>query len=86
MHALLYISLPKCFFQPTKISREDYREIYGKSKTSNRKNCVRPLKFVSRTLCSVALVSEQPLYENYATLYSHTNTVISHALSNMSRP
>ena len=59
MHALLYMSLPKCFFQPTKISREDYREIYGKSKTSNRKNCVRPLKFVSRTLCSVALVSEQ---------------------------
>ena len=43
-------------------------------------------KFVSRTLCSVALVLEQPLYENYATLYSHTNTVISHPLSYMSRP
>ena len=34
----LNISLPKLSFPPTKISREDYREIYGRSKTSNRKN------------------------------------------------
>ena len=37
-------------------------------------------EFVSRTLCSVALILEQPLYENYSTLDSHTNTVIFHAL------
>ena len=51
-----------------------------------KQSYVRPFKFVSRTLCSLALVSEQPPYENYATLHSHTNTVISHALSYMSRP
>ena len=61
-------------------------KIENKEPEKLKHSYVGPLKFVSGTLCSVALVSEQPLYENYATLYSHTNTVISHALSYMSRP
>ena len=61
-------------------------KVFCKQPEKLKHNYVWPLKFVSRTLRSVALVSEQPLHENYATLYFHTNTVISHVLSYMSRP
>ena len=55
---------------------------------------LRPPKFVSKILCCVALLNidlqfifilEQLFYENYSTLDSHTNTVISHAVVYSSR-
>ena len=60
-------------------SRENYRQIYGKSKaslwinlsTGTPPNCFRTI------LCFVALV--------YSTLDSHTNTVISHTFAYSSR-
>ena len=70
-------------------SRENYRQIYGKSKASLWRNLSTgtPPKCFRTILCFVALVynwfffSEQPFYGIYSTLDSHTNTVISHTFA-----
>ena len=74
-------------------SRENYRQIYGKSKASLWRNLSTgtPPKFFNTILCFVALslqlifLSEQPFYGNYSTLDSHTNTAIFHAFAYSSR-
>ena len=74
-------------------SRENYRQIYGKSKASLWRNLSTgtPPNFFQDNplLCSFSLqlifFSEQPFYGNYSTLDSHTNTVISHAFAYSSR-
>ena len=74
-------------------SGENYRQIYGKSKTASGEiqAQVRPQTFFTTDplLCSFSLqltfFSEQPFYGNYLTLDSHTNTVISHTFAYSSR-
>ena len=70
-------------------SRENYRQIYGKSKASFWRNLSTGIpKFFQDNplLCSFSLqlifCSEQPFYGNYSTLDSHTNTVISPGVEN----
>ena len=64
-------------------SRENYRQIYGKSKANLWRNLSTGTPPDNPCFCSFSLqlifFSEQPFYDygNYSTLDSHTNTVIS---------
>ena len=74
-------------------SRENYRQIYGKTKASlwrNLSTVTAPKIFKDNLLlCSFSLqlifFSEQPFYGNYSTLDSNTNTAISHTFAYSSR-
>ena len=74
-------------------SRENYRQMYGKSKASLWRNLstgAPPNFFKDNPLsCSFSLqlifFGGQPFYGNYSTLDSHTNTVISHTFAYSSR-
>ena len=74
----------KISFCRLKFPGKNCRQIYRKSKASVWRNL--STGFVSRILCCVALIykslffREQPFYENYWTLDSHSNTVIFHAV------
>ena len=79
------------FLMHLRKSRENYRQIYGKSKANLWRNLGTgtPPNVFRTILCFVALVYNwyfvHSFYGNYSTLDSHTNTVISQTFAYSSR-
>ena len=79
------------FLMHLRKSRENYRQIYGKSKANLWRNLGTgtPPNVFRTILCFAALVYNwyfvHSFYGNYSTLDSHTNTVISQTFAYSSR-